>query len=167
MLACGAPLLRCRVCVQVSQSLAHSTWPQLLSAGHAIRNMLCPHVFRNLASISELNFEPPPAHLLSAFPALVCELAPPVKFGWQVSPPAARMCAPVHRRILQPPPALKKENEFVQVCCLVVMLCFVLLIVALLKSIFISSLMFLDLELSLSPLISFDAGIACTNSATS
>jgi hypothetical protein len=53
--------------------------------------MLCPHVFRNLASISELNIEPPPAPLLSAFPGLVCELAPPVKFGWQVSPPAAQI----------------------------------------------------------------------------
>jgi hypothetical protein len=57
----------------------------MVSTGQAVRRMLCPNVFPSLATVSALCTEPPPAPLLSATPGLVCDIAPPFKFGWQVS----------------------------------------------------------------------------------
>lgn len=53
-------------------------------SGHAVRRMLCPHMFPCLVNLSALNTEPPPAPLLAALPGSMCDIAPPFKFGWQV-----------------------------------------------------------------------------------
>jgi hypothetical protein len=55
-----------------------------LFSGHAVRRMLCPHMFPSLANPSLLNTEPPPFPLFAAVPGVMCEIAPPIKFGWQV-----------------------------------------------------------------------------------
>ena len=49
--------------------------------------MLCPHMFPNLADPSALNTAAPPAPLVAAVPGFACDVAPPFKFGWQVSIP--------------------------------------------------------------------------------
>lgn len=56
-----------------------------MCAGHAVRRMLCPHMFPCLVNLSALNTEPPPAPLLAALPGSMCDIAPPFKFGWQQS----------------------------------------------------------------------------------
>ncbi len=80
--------------------------------------MLCPNVFPSLATVSALSTQPPPSPLLSATPGLVCDIAPPFKFGWQVFKPPVRSLTAFNNpflRLFQPPSSLPKENELLQV----------------------------------------------------
>jgi len=82
-----------------------------------MRRMLGPHMFPQLAAASELSIQPPPPPLLPASPGLVCDVAPPLKFGWQVSNFQTSNYADNLLRMLQAPPAIPQERELVQVRC--------------------------------------------------
>jgi hypothetical protein len=80
-----------------------------------MRRMLGPHMFPQLAAASELSIQHPPPPLLPASPGLVCDVAPPHKFGWQVSNFQTSNYADNLLRMLQAPPAIPQERELVQV----------------------------------------------------